>query len=57
MAVLALAAVGVGNTLIDVAGFTLLQRVVPDHLLARVMGVVETTFIARSALAALIARA
>jgi MFS family permease len=53
--VLALAAVGVGNTLIDVAGFTLLQRVVPDHLLSRVMGIVETLFIASIGMGALLA--
>ena len=55
VALLAFAAIGVGNTLIDVAGFTLLQRVVPDHLMARVMGVVETTFIVSIGLGALAA--
>ena len=35
-----LAVVGVANSVEDVAGFTLLQRVVPDALLTRVLGVV-----------------
>jgi MFS family permease len=33
---------GIGNTLIDVAGFTLIQRAVPDNVLARVFGVIAT---------------
>jgi hypothetical protein len=41
LAFLMLATVGIGNTVEDVAGFTLLQRTVPDRVLARLFGVFE----------------
>lgn len=49
-----LAVIGVANTVIDVSGFTLLQRAVPDEILARVFGILETVLVAGMGLGALI---
>lgn len=54
VALLAMAAVGLGNTLVDVSGFTLLQRSVPDEVLARVFGVLETLFLLTIAIGAIV---
>jgi MFS family permease len=51
-ALLLLAAVGVGNTLADVSGMTLLQRVTPDALVGRVFGVLESVLLLTVALGA-----
>jgi MFS family permease len=40
-----LAIVGAGNTVTDVAGFTLLQRVVDDRVLARAFGALDSVFL------------
>ncbi len=45
VAIVAMAAMGIGNTLVDVSGFTLLQRAVPENVLARVFGVLQTVFL------------
>lgn len=55
LALLALALVGIGNTIVDVAGMTLLQRSVPDEVLARVFGVMETVIYAAASTGALLA--
>lgn len=55
-AALALVAfIGVGNALIDVAGFTLIGRMAPDELLARVFGVLESLVTVCIGLGALVA--
>lgn len=47
--------VGIGNTLVDVAALTLLQRAIPDDVLARVFGVLESLILASVAVGAVIA--
>ncbi|HXG75228.1 MAG TPA: cyclic nucleotide-binding domain-containing protein, partial [Gaiellaceae bacterium] len=46
LALVLLAIVGAGNSLVDVAAFTLIQRAVPDEVLARVFGVIQFLWIA-----------
>ena len=41
-AVAVMALIGVGNSLVDVNGFTVLQRVVPEEVMSRVFGAVES---------------
>jgi MFS family permease len=54
-AVAALLLVGIGDTSIDVSAITLLQRIVPEALMGRVFGVVETVVIGGLAVGALVA--
>ena len=54
VAVVLLALVGLGNTLVDVSLYTLLQRAVPDAVLARVFGVLESLIIGTIALGSLV---
>jgi len=54
-AVVFLALIGVGITIVDVAGVTLLQRTIPDHVLTRVMGVVQSVFVGTLGLGAIAA--
>jgi MFS family permease len=52
-----LAFIGVGNALIDVAGFTLIGRMAPDAVLARVFGVLESLVAVSIGIGAVVASA
>lgn len=54
-ALILLGVVGVGTILVDVSGITLLQRSVPDEVLSRVMGVVQSVFVGTLGLGAILA--
>jgi MFS family permease len=45
LAVVLMAGIGVGNTVVDVAAVTLLQRSAPDEVLGRVFGVLESVLL------------
>jgi predicted MFS family arabinose efflux permease len=55
VALLMLAVLGLGNTLVDVSGFTLLQRNAPAGVRSRVFGVLESLLAATIGLGAIIA--
>jgi MFS family permease len=55
VAIVLLAIVGAGNSLVDVAVFTLIQRAVPDDVLARVFGVIQFLWISTFGLGGLLA--
>ena len=46
---------GIGNSLVDVAAFTLVQRAVPDEVLARVFGVIQMLWLASVGIGAVVA--
>lgn len=50
-----IAAAGIGRVIMDVAGRTLLQRVAPDHSLARTFGVLEGMHMAALAVGSIVA--
>ena len=56
-ALVLLAFIGVGNALIDVAGFTLIGRMAPDEVLARVFGVLESLVAVSIGIGAVVASA
>jgi MFS family permease len=49
------ALLGIGNSLVDVAAFTLVQRAVPDEVLARVFGVIQMLWLASVGVGAVLA--
>jgi MFS family permease len=54
-ALVLLGIVGIGNTLVDVSGMTLMQRAAPEEVLARVFGVLESLLLLTVGLGALAA--
>lgn len=50
----AMVLIGVGNSLVDVNAFTILQRIVPDEVMGRVFGAVESLLVAGMALGAIL---
>ena len=54
-AILLLGVIGLGNSLVDVAMFTLIQRSVPDYVLARVFGVIQMLWLGSVGIGAIVA--
>lgn len=54
-ALIALGVLGIGNSLVDIAAITLLQRAVPNEILGRVLGVLEGIILGSLGLGALAA--
>jgi predicted MFS family arabinose efflux permease len=57
VALVALAVLGIGNTLVDVAGLTLLQRTAPPEVIGRVFGILEMILVGTIGLGAALAPA
>jgi MFS family permease len=53
-AIAMMAFIGIGNSLVDVNAFTILQRIVSDEVMGRVFGAVESLLVAGMALGALL---
>jgi MFS family permease len=56
-ALVLLALIGLGNSFVDVAAFTLVQRAVPDHILARAFGVIQMLWLSSLGIGAMVAPA
>lgn len=54
VALAAMLMIGVGNPLVDVNFYTIMQRLVPDQVMARVFGAIESTVVAAMALGAIL---
>ena len=54
VALFAMVLVGVGNSIVDVNAYTILQRLVPDEVMGRVFGAMESAVIGGMALGALL---
>jgi MFS family permease len=55
IAIIAFVLIGVSNIVVDVSGYTILQRTTPGEVLARVFGVLHSLFYATVALGAILA--
>jgi MFS family permease len=53
-AVIMMVLLGVGNSLVDINGFTIIQRITPDETMSRVFGALETAAIGGMAIGALL---
>jgi MFS family permease len=47
------ALIGLGNSIVDINAFTIMQRLVPDHVMGRVFGAVESLLIGAMAIGSL----
>jgi MFS family permease len=54
-ALLFIGLVGIGDTIVDVAGYTLIQRAAPDEVLSRVFGALDGVFLGTAMLGSLVA--
>lgn len=53
-AVIMMVLLGLGNSLVDISGFTIIQRIAPEEKMSRVFGALESAFIGGMALGALL---